>query len=126
LKKFKAGDIDFLIVRESTEGLFSARQSKFDTQKEESSDAMRITRKGSERICRAAFRQALLRRKQSTLVDKANVLPSMVYFRSVFDAVSKEFPTVQAEHCGPAWYSCHHSKTDGVLVGRVPGNGRGM
>jgi 3-isopropylmalate dehydrogenase len=31
-------------------------------------------------------------------VDKANVLPSMAYFRSIFDEVAKEFPEVEAEH----------------------------
>jgi 3-isopropylmalate dehydrogenase len=31
-------------------------------------------------------------------VDKANVLPSMAYFRAVFDEVAKEFPDVQTEH----------------------------
>ncbi len=99
LKRYKAGEIDLVIVRESTEGLFSARLSQSDPSKGEVCDLMRITRAGSERICRAAFEQAMNRRKHCTLVDKANVLPSMVYFRSVFDAVAKEFPEVKADHC---------------------------
>jgi 3-isopropylmalate dehydrogenase len=97
LKKFGAGEIDFVIVRESTEGLFSSRLSK-SSSNDEVTDVMRITRKGAERICRAAFRIAQSRRKLCTLVDKANVLPSMAYFRSVFDAVAKEFPDVRTEH----------------------------
>jgi 3-isopropylmalate dehydrogenase len=59
---------------------------------------MRITRHGSERICRAAFRIARQRRKHCTLVDKANVLPSMAFFRAIFNEVAKEFPDVQVEH----------------------------
>ena len=99
LKKYKAGDIDLLIVRESTEGLFSDRLSTIDPTQAEVCDRMRITRTGSERVCRAAFRLAQGRpRQQIALVDKANVLPSMVYFRSVFDAVAREFPEVKAGH----------------------------
>ena len=58
---------------------------------------MLITRRGAERICRAAFRLALRRRRHVTLVDKANVLPSMAFFRRVFDEVAVEFPDVQTD-----------------------------
>jgi 3-isopropylmalate dehydrogenase len=96
--KCRSGDrIDFVIIRESTEGLFSARLSKTDPAKGEVCDVMRITRTGAERVCRAAFQQAMKRRRHCTLVDKANVLPSMVFFRSVFDAVAKEFPEVKTD-----------------------------
>lgn len=98
LKGRTPGDIDFVIVRESTEGLFSARMSKGSPESGEVSDVLRITRRGAERVCRAAFRCARDRRKHVTLVDKANVLPSMVYFRSVFDEIAQEFPDVTADH----------------------------
>ncbi len=97
LKKYRAGEIDFVIVRESTEGLFSSRLSK-STAEGEVTDVMRITRTGTERICRAAFRIAQQRRRRLAAVDKANVLPSMAYFRSIFDEVAKEFSDVQTEH----------------------------
>ena len=111
--------IDFVIIRESTEGLFSARLSKADPAQGEVRDVMRITRAGSERVCRAAFRIAQKRRKQVTLVDKANVLPSMVFFRSVFDAVAKEFPDVKADHIyvdAAALYLVQRPHTFDVLV----------
>ena len=98
LKGFKTGDIDLVIVRESTEGLFSGRLSKRSERADEVRDVMRITRKGSERVIRAGFREAEKRRKHVTLIDKANVLPSMVYFRSIFDEIAHEFPNVQADH----------------------------
>lgn len=98
LKNYRAGEIDFVIVRESTEGLFSARLSQSDPEAGEVCDVMRITRSGSERVCRSAYRQAARRRKQITLVDKANVLPSMVYLRSIFDEIAKEFPDVKTNH----------------------------
>ncbi len=98
LKNVRAGEIDFVIVRESTEGLFSARLSQSDPEAGEVCDVMRITQAGSERVCQAAFRYAEKRRRHVTLVDKANVLPSMVYFRSVFDSVARSFPGIRADH----------------------------
>jgi 3-isopropylmalate dehydrogenase len=97
LKNCRAGDIDLVIVRESTEGLFSSRLSR-QLSDAEVTDMMRITRPGAARICRAALRLAQERRKLCTLVDKANVLPSMAYFRGIFDEVAKGFPDVQTEH----------------------------
>lgn len=98
LKNYNAGEIDFVIVRESTEGLFSARLSQSDPAAGEVCDVMRITRAGSERVCRSAFRQAAGRRKHITLVDKANVLPSMVFLRAIFNEIAAEFPEVQTSH----------------------------
>ena len=97
LKKYQAGEIDFVIVRENTEGLFAARTDPQEQTREEARDIMLITRKGSLRIFRAAFHQAMQRRKKVTLVDKANVLPSMVLFREIFKEVAAEFPEVETE-----------------------------
>ena len=97
LKGHAGGDIDLVLVRESTEGLFSARLSEGGVDGDEVRDVMRITRQGSERVCRAAFELAMRRRKKVTLVDKANVLPSMVFLRKVFDEVAADFPDVETE-----------------------------
>ncbi|MFK7822395.1 MAG: isocitrate/isopropylmalate dehydrogenase family protein [Planctomycetaceae bacterium] len=96
LKTYGAGDIDFLLVRENTEGLFAARKDS-STTADEARDIMRITRDGSRRIFESAFKAAMLRRKKVTLVDKANVLPSMVFFRSVFEEVAADYPEVETE-----------------------------
>jgi 3-isopropylmalate dehydrogenase len=95
LKNYRAGEIDFVIVRENCEGLFSGRLSQRDARADEVRDVLLISRRGAERIVRAAFREARQRRKRVTLVDKANVLPSMVFFREVFFAVAQEFPDVE-------------------------------
>jgi 3-isopropylmalate dehydrogenase len=95
LRNRKAGDIDLMLVRESTEGLFAARGEPRDANADVVEDRMRITRRGAERICRAAFEAALRRRRHVTLVDKANVLPSMAFFRQVFDEVAAGYPTVE-------------------------------
>lgn len=91
------GSIDLLLVRENTEGLFAGRMRPADPASGCVEDTLRITRTGSERVIRAAFRHALRRRKRLTLVDKANVLPSMVFFRQIFLEIAREFPEVATE-----------------------------
>ena len=97
LKGFAAGEIDFVIVRENTEGLFSGRLSKTNGSDTEYYDTLRISRPGSERLFRSAFELAQQRRRKVTLVDKANVLPSMVFFRRIFDEIAREYPAVETE-----------------------------
>lgn len=96
LKGYKAGEIDFVIVRENTEGLFSARLSTSPSD-DEARDVLRLTRHGCERVIRFAFELARKRRRHCTLVDKANVLPSMVFFRRIFDEIAEQYPDVATE-----------------------------
>ena len=98
LRDQREGSIDLLLVRESTEGLFASRKVPPVPGATMAEDTMRITRKGSERIIRAAFEAARKRRKHVTLVDKANVLPSMAFFRSVFDDIAQEYRDVATNH----------------------------
>lgn len=97
LKNRAAGGIDFVLIRENCEGLFSERITPRSAGRDFETDTLRITRHGAERICRAAFRLAQKRRGHVTLVDKANVLPSMAFFRKVFDEVAREFPAVKTD-----------------------------
>jgi 3-isopropylmalate dehydrogenase len=92
------GKIDFAIIRENTEGLFSSRLESYNPDACEVTDRLRITRKGSERVFRSAFRRAARRKRLVTLVDKANVLPSMSFFRRIFYQIAAEFPGIRAEH----------------------------
>ena len=102
-----AGDppIDYVIVRENTEGLYASRGGGIRVGDRVATDSMVITRAGTERIVRYAFRLAQRRhgapadgRRRVTCVDKANVLTSMAFFRQVFDEVAREFPAVEADH----------------------------
>lgn len=97
LKGKTAGQIDFVLFRENTEGLFWERKAGHDPSADAVENAMRISRRGAERIIRAAFRAAEERRRKLTLVDKANVLPAMAFFREVFDRVAVEHPAVETE-----------------------------
>ncbi len=114
-----AGSIDILLVRESTEGLFAGRKRPFDPRAACVEDTLRITRAGAERVIRAAFREALGRRKRVTLVDKANVLPSMAFFRQVFDEIAHEFPEVATDRVyvdAASLYFLQRPETFDVLV----------
>lgn len=88
---------DLLLIRENCEGLFFSRHQKVDPAATEVRDVMRVSRSSSERLFRSAFDQARKRRRKVTLVDKANVLPSMAFFRRVFDEIARDFPDVQTE-----------------------------
>ena len=100
----RAKDIDLVILRESTEGLFWARGRGEVIDDREARDTMVITRATTERLSRFAFRLAerrtarLGRPQKVTLVDKANVFASMAFMRKVFDEVAGEFPAVPAGH----------------------------
>lgn len=97
LKGHEAGGLDLLIVRENTEGAFWSRKQQTPPDADVVEDQIHISRRGAERICRAAFREAIRRRGKITLVDKSNVLPSMAFFRRVFDEIAEEFHEVEAE-----------------------------
>ena len=99
---FSRPDIDLLIVRENTEGLYAGRERR----EGDTAIAERvITRAGSERIARMAFEQALLRQAvgrqsppQVTLVHKANVLSiTDGLFRETCLKVAQDYPAVQVK-----------------------------
>ena len=105
LKDRPPGSIDYVMVRENTEGLYLSRGRGIITE-QAASDTLLLTRKGCERICRFAFKMAMEKpkgapedgRKRLTLVEKSNVLRSFYFFRQIFAEVAREFPEVEAEN----------------------------
>jgi 3-isopropylmalate dehydrogenase len=98
----RARQIDFVILRESTEGLFAARELSRRDGNDAVYDTMRITRGTSQRLFDFAFSLARkrwrgTRRGRVTCVDKANVLPSMVFFREVFHERAAWYDDVDAD-----------------------------
>lgn len=96
-----AAPIDFVVVRESTEGTFASLGAGIVLGDALATDTQIITRRGTERVVRAAFRLAERRgktRPRVTCVDKANILRSFAFFRKVFDEVAAEFPGVASDH----------------------------
>lgn len=92
------GVVDFVVVREGTEGLYSGTGGsvRTGTPHEIASEVSVNTAFGVERVVRFAFQQAGLRRKKLTLVHKTNVLSfaGSLWQRTV-DAVAKEFPEIE-------------------------------
>ena len=89
-------DIDIVIVRENTEGLYSGIEEYTD----DGATALRVvTRAASERISRFAFRHAEKNgRNKVTAVHKANVLKKTDgIFRDSFFRIAKEYPNMVAD-----------------------------
>ena len=88
-------NVDLVIVRENTEGLYSGMEFEL----EDSAYSIRvITRKATERIARFAFELAMKRRKKVTVVNKANVLRmSDGLFLDVSRKVAEDYPEVEVE-----------------------------
>lgn len=103
LKDKKPEDIDFVVVRENTEGLYLGigRFEKKGTLEEVAIQEMVNTRKGVERCIRYAFELTRKRKKKMrlTLVDKANVLTfAHDLWQRVFYKVGEEYPDVEKDH----------------------------
>ena len=81
---FQSQDLDFIIVRENTEGLYSGLE---EVGVEESRTLRVITRAGSERIAEIACDLAIARRKL-TIIHKSNVLRSDRLFLETCRAVA--------------------------------------
>ena len=89
-------DIDLIIFRENTEGLYSGIET-FDERLQIADSTARITRSGSERIIRFAFEYARTHgRKQVTLVHKANILKkSSGLFLHIGRNIATEYPDIE-------------------------------
>ena len=99
----RAAEIDLIILRESTEGLFYAAAVHGRSEVipgVEVRDTMRITRSVTERLHRFGFRLAAKRKARGgqgrvTCVDNSNVFQSMAFFREIYDEISAEFPLLE-------------------------------
>ncbi|MFZ2471913.1 MAG: isocitrate/isopropylmalate dehydrogenase family protein [Methanothrix sp.] len=84
IRPFQSHDLDFIIVRENTEGLYSGLE---EVGVEESRTLRVVTRRGSERIAERACDLAARRRKL-TIIHKSNVLKSDSLFLKTCRAVA--------------------------------------
>jgi 3-isopropylmalate dehydrogenase len=96
--------IDFIILRENTEGLFASFGGGSVVADQVVADSLIITRQGTERVVEFAFKLAEKRkgrpldsRRTVTCVDKANVFRSLAFFRKVFFEVAACHPEIVAE-----------------------------
>jgi 3-isopropylmalate dehydrogenase len=97
-------DVDFLIVRENTEGLYTGMGGKqyVGTPHEVATQIMCNTRHGVERCLRYAFEACRKRgdKKMLTLVHKTNVLTNCgdLWFRAFNDIGEAEYPDIQRDY----------------------------
>ena len=106
----RAGSLDLVIIRESTEGLFytAAVHDRSPVEGDPAapdavSDIMRITASTTRKLHDFAFRLAARRRERGrpghlTCVDKANVFKSQAFFRTLFDEVATRHPQVETSY----------------------------
>lgn len=95
IKSYTNPNINFTIIRENSEGLYSHLEEDYGN---ESIAIRKITHKASERICNYAFEYALkTNQKKVTAAHKANVLPlTDGVFKKAFYNMSKKYPNLTA------------------------------
>jgi 3-isopropylmalate dehydrogenase len=108
LKGVEPKDVDFVVIRENTEGVYVDMGGCFkrDTPDEVAVQEDINTRKGVERIIRYAFEYCEQHKKQDgtprrrvLMADKANVLTyAHGLWQRVFKQVAQEYPQITAEH----------------------------
>jgi len=94
-------EIDFVVVREGTEGLYCGNGGvvRTGTPHEIATEVSVNTAYGVERVVRDAFERATKRRNKLTLVHKHNVLVNAGgLWNRVFSAVAEEFPQVSTDY----------------------------
>jgi tartrate dehydrogenase/decarboxylase/D-malate dehydrogenase len=95
------GDIDFLVVRENTEGEYSAVGGRRNegTDREEVFQESTFTRRGVDRILRFAFERARSHpNKHLTSATKSNgIAITMPYWDERVAAIAKEYPDVRVD-----------------------------
>jgi tartrate dehydrogenase/decarboxylase/D-malate dehydrogenase len=100
LRARDAGSIDFVVVRENTEGEYSdvgGRQNEGEANELVTQTAI-FTRRGCDRIMRFAYALARKRRSHVTSATKSNgILHSMPYWDERFDAIAAEYPDVKTD-----------------------------
>lgn len=100
LRGLERGDIDLVLVRESTEGLFVSRDAGVHVGDDVTVDNLVITRDATRRVVEFACRQALSRDsgRHVTCVDKANVFRTYAFFRRIFDEVTAGHTELRTSH----------------------------
>lgn len=92
-------NIDLVVIREATEGLYSGVERWLDEEHSGAVSENIITRKKTERIVRYAFEYARCEnRKKVTGVHKANIMKlTGGLFQEIFKSISKEYADIASE-----------------------------
>ena len=102
----KPSDIDHIVLRENTEGLYASRDHGIVMHDEVATETLVITRKGTERVARMAFELARKRNgapadgvKRVTCCDKSNILRAYAFFRGIVTEVAQDYPDIELDFC---------------------------
>jgi 3-isopropylmalate dehydrogenase len=100
LKPEIVADVDLIVVRELTGGIYFGEPSRrwIDDRGRAAVDTLIYREHEIERIVRLAFELARSRHGRLASVDKSNVLQSSRLWREVVNEVATEFPEVQLQH----------------------------
>jgi len=103
----RAKDIDFVLIRESIEGLFAPEGKSEIIGDSEARETLVITRDVSEKLFKASFALAASRQRKRdpntqrnarmTCIDKANVFSAFAFFRKIFYEVAEHYD-IDADH----------------------------
>ena len=100
LREERLKDVDMVILRELTGGLYFGRPKKRweNARGRRAVDTLSYTEKEIERVVRVGFEMARNRRGKLTSVDKANVLESGRLWREVTTELHQEYRDVELDH----------------------------
>jgi tartrate dehydrogenase/decarboxylase/D-malate dehydrogenase len=96
----KPGDIDFVVVRENTEGEYTGAGGRAHRGLpiELAIETSVFTRTGVERVIRYAYKLAASRRKKLVSATKSNAQQhSLTFWDEIFSEIGKEYPEAQTE-----------------------------
>ncbi len=92
-------DVDLIVVREATEGLYSGVEHWVDRDHTAAESVAVVTRKASDRIIRFAFELARREhRRKVTAVHKANIMKTTGgLFQTAFREIARQYPDIASE-----------------------------
>lgn len=96
LKREVLEDVDFVVLRELTGGIYFGQPRGYDDN--HGFNTMIYSKEEIERIARMAFSIARERKSKVTSVDKANVLEVSQFWRNIVSSLHKEFSDVELSH----------------------------
>ena len=97
LKEKQLEGVDFIIFRELTGGIYFGKKELIEDGTKAIDESV-YTVNEIERIAHSAFKNAQLRKKKLTLVDKANVLETSRLWRRVVQKIAEEYSDVTVDY----------------------------
>jgi 3-isopropylmalate dehydrogenase len=100
LREERLKDVDFIIIRELTGGLYFGKPKKRweNLRGRRAVDTLAYNEKEIDRVVRVGFELARMRRKRLHSLDKMNVLETSRLWREIATEIGREYPDVQLIH----------------------------